>query len=84
LAKKKEQKSEIGIGNKTIMVTQIDKIILPPHDGLKDLGLNDQKNPTKISVKDEYWAKLLSGPIPGILMTILFIALVAIIFSKMS
>lgn len=84
LAKKKEQKTEVGLGGKMIQVDQIDKAILPPHDGLTDLGFNDPKNPTKVSVKDEYWGKMLSDSIPSILGTIVFVVLIVFLFSKMS
>lgn len=84
LAKKKEQKTETGLGNKSVTVTEIDKIILPPHDGITDLGFNDQKNPTKVSVKDEYWGKLLADAIPSIIGTIIFVVLLVFLFGRMS
>lgn len=74
----------MGIGNKPITVTEIDKIILPPHDGLKDLGFNDQKNPTKVSVKDEYWGKMLADAIPSIVGMIIFVILLVFLFGRMS
>ena len=84
LAKQKETKTEIGFGNKPVTVVQIDKIILPPHDGITDLGFNDKSNPTKISVKDEYWGKLLADAIPSIVGTIIFVVLLVFLFGRMS
>jgi len=84
LAKKKEQKIEKGMNNKTVTVTEIDKIILPPHDSLKDLGLNDMKNPTKVFVKDDYWGKLMSDAIPSILLMIIFVVLLVFLFGRIS
>ncbi len=84
LAKKKEQKTETGFNNKLVTITQIDKIILPPYDGITDLGFNDQKNPTKVSVKDEYWGKLLADALPSIIGTIIFVVLLVFLFSRMS
>lgn len=83
-AKKKETKTEVGFNNKIITVTEIDKIILPPHDGLTDLGFNDQKNPTKVRVKDEYWGNLLTDAIPSILGMIVFVILLMFLFGRMS
>jgi len=84
LAKKKEQKTETGFNNKPITITEVDKIILPPYDGITDLGFNDQKNPTKVSIKDEYWGKLLADAIPSIIGTIIFVVLLVFLFGKMS
>jgi cell division protease FtsH len=84
LAKKKELKTEIGFNNKSVSVTEIDKIILPPHDGITDLGFNNSKNPTKVSVKDEYWGKLLADAIPSIIGTIIFVVLLVFLFGRMS
>lgn len=72
------------MGNKSVTVTEIDKIILPPHDGITDLGFNDKKNPTKVSVKDEYWGKLLADAIPSIIGTIIFVVLLVFLFGRMS
>lgn len=83
-AKKKEEKIEKGIGNKPVKVTEIDKIILPPNDGITALGFNDQKNPTKVSIKDEYWGKLLADATPSIIGTIIFVVLLVFLFGKMS
>ncbi|MDD5376763.1 MAG: ATP-dependent zinc metalloprotease FtsH [Candidatus Gracilibacteria bacterium] len=84
LAKEKETKIETGFGNKPVTVTKIDKIILPPHDGITDLGFNDKNNPTKVSVKDEYWGKLLADAIPSIVGTIIFVVLLVFLFGRMS
>lgn len=84
LAEKKEKKTEVGLGNKPVTVTEIDKIILPPYDGITDLGFNDKNNPTKVSVKDEYWTKLLADSIPSIIGTILFVVLLVFLFGRMS
>jgi len=67
-----------------VTVTEIDKIILPPHDSLKDLGLNDTTNPTKVSVKDDYWGKLMSDAIPSILGMIIFVVLLVFLFGRIS
>jgi len=84
LAKKKEQKTETGFNNKPITVTQIDKIILPPRDGITDLGFNDKTNATKVTIKNEYWGKLLADAIPSIIGTIIFVVLLVFLFGRMS
>ena len=84
LAKKKDTRTETRVGNKPVTVTEIDKIILPPYDGITDLGLNDLANPTKVSVKDEYWGKLLADALPSIIGTILFVVLLVFLFGRMS
>lgn len=84
LAKRKATTVSKTVGNRETIITEIDKAILPPHDGLKDLGFNDPANPTKISVKDDYWGKLLADAIPSIIGTIIFVVLIMFLFGKMS
>lgn len=84
LAKQKETKTETGFGNKPIIITTIDKVMLPPRDGITDLGFNDKNNPTKVSVKDEYWGTLLADAIPSIVGMIIFIVVLIFLFGRMS
>lgn len=43
------------IGDQVIKIAEVDKVLLPPNDGITDLGLNDPKVPTKLTVKDDFW-----------------------------
>ncbi len=73
-----------NIGAKTVSVVDVDKILLPPKDSLKDLGFSDIKNPTKISVKDDFWGKFLVDSLPSVVMTIIFVVLIVFVVSRMS
>ena len=84
LAKKKQTTVTKTVAGKPVVVTDIDKAILPPNDGITILGFNDPKNPTKVSVKDDYWGKLLSDSLPSIVGTIIFVVLIMFLFGKMS
>ncbi|MDD2486764.1 MAG: ATP-dependent zinc metalloprotease FtsH [Candidatus Gracilibacteria bacterium] len=85
LAKRKQKpEDKVKIGNKEIILSKIDRITLPPNDGLVDLGFNQKGNPTKVSVKDDTWSKFWSDFAPSIIGTILFVVLFLFIFSKMA
>lgn len=71
-------------GPSQIDVTNIDEIQLPPHDSLKDLGLNDIKNPTKITIKDNTWSNMWTELLPTILGAIFIIIIFFFLFGKMS
>ena len=85
LAKRKEKpEDKVKVGNKEIVLTKIDRVVLPLNDWIVDLGFNQKWNPTKITVKDDTWSKFWSDFAPSIIGTILFVILFLFIFSKMA
>ena len=72
------------LGPSTIEVTNIDEVILPPHDSLKDLGLSDIKNPTKVTIKDDTWSNLWTDLLPTVLGAIFIIVIFFFLFGKMN
>ena len=61
----------------------IDKILMPTKDSLKDLGFNVPSIPTKITVKEDFWGKILSDFLPTILGLVLFTAVAIFMIGKM-
>lgn len=83
LATKKEKKQKT-IGNKSVTVKLIDKVILPPNDSLADLWLNKPWNKTPVTVIDDSSSKFWTDFAPTIISVILFIVFALFIFSKMA
>lgn len=54
LAKRKDVKT-IMVSGRPITQTNVDKVMLPPNDGIVALGFNAKNNPTKIVVEDLFW-----------------------------
>ncbi|MCK9272607.1 ATP-dependent zinc metalloprotease FtsH [Candidatus Gracilibacteria bacterium] len=81
-AKRKDTKQET-IGGKLITITNVDKVSLPPNDGLVDLGFSEKTNSTKIIVKDDTWSKFWSDFAPSLIGGILFIVFFMFIIGKM-
>ena len=72
------------IGTLVIHQVALDKAILPPHDSLKDLGLNDPKNPTKITIADDTWSNMLKDFAPTVAGAVLIIVIFFFLFGKMN
>ncbi len=66
LSAKKPVRQEM-IAGKLISIIDVDKILMPPKDSLKDLGFNNPSVATKISVKDDIWGKFLVDLLPTLL-----------------
>lgn len=79
----KKPAREQKVGEKTISVVDIDKVLMPPKDSLKDLGFNVSTVPTKISVKEDVWGKFMSDVLPTLLMFILLIIGFVIVLGKL-
>jgi cell division protease FtsH len=77
-----ERQEEIA-GTK-ITVVDVDKVLLPPRDSLKDLGLSNDKVATKISVREDVWGKFLADLLPTLVGIVVLIILFAFLMSKMS
>lgn len=71
-------------GGKTVTIVNVDKILLPQNDSLKELGFSDTKNPTKVIVKDQYWANMLTDFLPSFLGMLLLVVVFMLFFSRMS
>ena len=80
-AKRAERQEEVA-GRKVIVV-DVDKILLPPRDSLKELGFNADKNPTKITVKEDIWGKFLADLLPTLIGVIILVVLFVFLMSKM-
>lgn len=66
-----------------VEVIQKDVVVLPPHDSLKDLGLNDIKNPTKVTVKDNTVAKALNEYLPTVILVVFAGVVFLFLFGRM-
>ncbi|MDD2744921.1 MAG: ATP-dependent zinc metalloprotease FtsH [Candidatus Gracilibacteria bacterium] len=82
LQAKKPERTET-VGNKSVAVVDIDKVMLPPKDSLKDLGFNVAGVATKITVKDDVWGKFIANVLPTLLLFILLIAGFMLFMGKM-
>lgn len=82
LQAKKPAHQEI-IGTKSVSVVNVDKVLMPPKDSLKDLGFNAPSIATKITVKDDFWGKFMADVLPTILLFILFIVGFMVFMGKM-
>ena len=80
-AKRPEQTQMVA--SRLIRIVDIDKVRLPPRDSLKDLGFSDRSIATKITIEEDVWGKILSDVLPGLIGTILLIAVFIFILSKM-
>ena len=81
LAKKPEK--EKVVGESAVKYVEIDKILLPPNDGLVALGFNDKTVATKLVIKDDSLSKALMELVPTIIGAILFLGIAFFLFSRM-
>jgi cell division protease FtsH len=79
---KKPEKTEV-IWNKTLKSVQIDKVMLPPKDSLKDLGI-DVGGSTKVTVKEDTWGKILSEFLPTLVMLVIIVIFFVLFMARMS
>lgn len=56
-----------------VSVVNVDKVMMPPKDSLKDLGFNVPSIATKITVRDDVWGKFIADVLPNLLILILLI-----------
>lgn len=82
LLAKKPSKQEM-IGSRAVKVTEVDKVKLPTNDSLRDLSLLDRSIPTKITVKDDFWSKMLSDFLPTVVGLILFVVVLTFLMGRM-
>jgi hypothetical protein len=82
LEAKKPQRMEM-VGTKSVAVVNVDKVLMPPKDSLKDLGFNLPTIATKITVKEDFWGKFIADVLPTILLFILFIVGFMVFMGKM-
>lgn len=82
LEAKKPAHSE-SVGSKTVSVVNVDKVLMPPKDSLKDLGFNVPTVATKITVKDDFWGKFIADVLPTILLMILFVVVFIVFMGRM-
>lgn len=83
-AKRKGETKQTLPGNRVVTVTNIDKTTLPLHDSITDLGFNDPKNSTKITIRDDYWGNFLVDSLPSIIGSVLFVIVLVFFLSRMS
>lgn len=82
-ATRKETQQEM-MWNRSVTIKIIDQVILPPKDGLVDLWLNKQWNPTKITIKDNSTEKFWLDFWPTLLTIIIFVAVAFFLLSRMA
>lgn len=82
LLAKKPEKEKI-VGDTAVKYVEVDKILLPPNDGLVALGFNDKTVSTKLTVKDDSLSKMLMELVPTIIGAILFLGIAVFLFSRM-
>lgn len=80
---KKPEKEKI-VGEVAVKYVEVDKVLLPPNDGLVALGFNDKTVATKLTVKDDSWSKIFMELIPTIIGAFLFLGIAIFLFSRMS
>jgi hypothetical protein len=61
----------------------VDKVLMPPKDSLKDLGFNSLTVPTKITVKEDIWGNILVDLVPTLLGFVVIMALFMFLIGKM-
>ena len=62
---------------------EIDKVILPPNDGIVALGFNDAKVPTKVTVKDMFWNKTFADLFTTVAGLVILLIIGFVLFSRM-
>ena len=67
-----------------VRVKEIDKVTLPPNDGIVALGFNDAKVTTKITVKDMFWDKIFADLFTTVVSLIILLGVGFLLFSRMS
>lgn len=82
LLAKRPEKEKI-VGEAVVKYVEVDKILLPPNDGLVALGFNSKDVPTKIVIKDDSVSKMLLELFPTLLLALLLIGAVVFVFSRM-
>lgn len=82
LSAKKPAKQKI-VGDAVTEVVEIDKVLLPPNDGLVALGFNDKNVATKLTIKDDSFSKGLIELIPTLLTGALLIGAMVFVASRM-
>lgn len=82
LLAKRPEKEKI-VGETVVKYVEVDKILLPPNDGLVALGFNSKDVPTKIVIKDDSVSKMLLELFPTLLLALLLIGAVVFVFSRM-
>ncbi len=80
-AKRVERQEDIA--GRKVTVVDVDKILLPPRDSLKELGFNADKNPTKITIKEDVWGKFFADLLPTLVGVIILVILFVFLMSKM-
>ncbi len=82
LARKPAKESVVG--DRVVKTVEVDKVLLPPNDGLTDLGFNDRSVATKVTVKEDFWSGTMGELIPTLVAAVIFLVLAVVIFSKFS
>lgn len=82
LLAKRPEKEKI-VGETVVKYVEVDKILLPPNDGLVDLGFNDKTVATKVTVKDDSVSQAFIELVPTLILGALLLGAVFILFSRM-
>ncbi|MFB0964262.1 MAG: ATP-dependent zinc metalloprotease FtsH [Patescibacteria group bacterium] len=82
LSAKKPEKEKI-IGDAVLKYVEIDKVLLPPNDGLVALGFNDKSVATKLTVKDDSLSRAFVELVPTLIGAILFLGIGFFLFTRM-
>ncbi len=72
------------VNGKEVTSRDVDRSMIPANLKITDIGLSDPHNPTKVTIKEEGWGKILAESLPSLLGTVLFIILLFFIMSRMS
>ena len=79
----RKKATENVVNGKVITSREVDRTIIPANLEITDIGLSNPANPTKVSIKEEGWRKILTDALPSLLGTVLFIVFLFFIMGRM-